>query len=87
LAIAVEPAWQGRGAGGLLVASFLDQLGARACHAAHVVVGADNADAVALYERSGFVIADRFELHPGTVSVLMQWDRPSAPPTPAAGLG
>ena len=80
LAIAVEPAWQGHGAGGLLVASFLDELGSRACAAAHVVVGADNGGAIALYERAGFVVADRFELHRGTRSVLMQWDRHSPPP-------
>ncbi len=53
--------------------------------AAHVVVGADNAGAVSLYERAGFVTVERFELHAGTESLLMQWDRrpePSAPPPP-----
>jgi hypothetical protein len=45
------------------------------------VVGADNTGAVHLYERSGFVTVDRFELHPGTVSLLMQWDRPPSLPT------
>ena len=37
------------------------------------------AEAVALYERSGFVTVDRFELHPGTESLLMQWDNRPAP--------
>ena len=33
-------------------------------------------------ERAGFVTVERFELHPGTESLLMQWDRPGAPPRP-----
>ncbi len=84
LAIAVDPAWQGRGVGRLLVGSFLDEVGARGAEAAHVVVGADNRAAVSLYERAGFVTVERFELHAGTESLLMQWDRPPGPPsTPA----
>jgi ribosomal protein S18 acetylase RimI-like enzyme len=78
LAVAVDPASQGRGAGRLLVAAFLDEIAARGGDAAHVVVGAANSTAVALYERSGFVTVDRFELHPGTESLLMQWDRPTS---------
>jgi hypothetical protein len=35
--------------------------------------------AVALYRRAGFEDVERFELHPGTESLLMQWDR--NPPT------
>jgi ribosomal protein S18 acetylase RimI-like enzyme len=85
LAIAVDPAWQGRGAGRLLVAAFLDQIAARGHDAAHVVVGADNAAAVSLYEQAGFVAVERFELHSGTESVLMQWDR--SPTDPASDPG
>jgi len=88
LAIAVDPAWQGHGVGRMLVASFLHEVGARGEDAAHVVVGADNRGAVSLYQQAGFVIVERFELHAGTESLLMQWDRrpetsgPGGPPRP-----
>jgi ribosomal protein S18 acetylase RimI-like enzyme len=85
LAVAVDPAQQARGTGRLLVTSFLDEVVARGCEAAHVVVGAHNRGAVALYERADFVIVDRFELHPGTESLIMQWDRPTSAPTSDAG--
>ncbi len=55
LSIAVDPAWQGRGAGRMLVAAFLDEVVTRGGGAAHVVVGADNRGAVAFYEQAGFV--------------------------------
>ena len=87
LAVAVDPGRQGRGAGRMLVASFLDEVVGRGCDAAHVVVGADNGGAIALYQRAGFVAAERFELHPGSESVLMQWDRPPTGPTSDAGPG
>ena len=83
LAIAVDPAWQGRGAGRILVSSFLDELGARGTDDAYVVVGAENGAAVGLYEQAGFVVHDHFELHPGTSSLLLQWHRPSPPPAAA----
>ena len=78
LAIAVDPAVRGRGAGALLVDGFLSEIGRRRQTAAHVVVGADNATAVALYRRAGFRTTERFELHPGTESLLMQWVSPTA---------
>jgi ribosomal protein S18 acetylase RimI-like enzyme len=85
LAVAVDPAMQRRGVGARLVHAFLGELAARDCGAAHVVVGADNAGAIALYERAGFVTAARFELHAGTESLLLQWDRggPLPPGRPA----
>ena len=84
LAVAVDPTWQGRGVGRSLVLAFVDEVVARGGNAAHVVVGADNRGAVSLYERAGFVPVERFELHAGTESLLMQWDRPGRPP---AGTG
>lgn len=85
LAIAIDRSHQGRGAGRTLVAEFLEELGRRGVDAAHVVVGAENRVAVALYEGNGFATVERFELHPGTESLLMQWDRPAATTPPAAG--
>jgi ribosomal protein S18 acetylase RimI-like enzyme len=81
LSVAVDPSWQGRGAGHRLVASFLDEVAARGCQAAHVVVGADNGRAISLYQRAGFVTTERFELHPGTESLLMLWDITTRPPS------
>jgi ribosomal protein S18 acetylase RimI-like enzyme len=80
LAVAVDPQCQGQRVGGRLVGAFLDQIVARSCDAAHVVVGADNDRAVSLYERCGFIPVEHFELHPGTVSLLMQWELTSPPP-------
>jgi ribosomal protein S18 acetylase RimI-like enzyme len=85
LAVAVAHGSVGQGLGGQLVNAFLDEIISRSCLAAHVVVGADNSVAVALYERCGFVIADRFELHAGITSLLMQWDRPAQPTASGPG--
>ncbi len=87
LAVAVDRDYQGAGAGRQLVASFLAEVSARGVDAAHVVVGADNRAAIALYERAGFDTVGRFELHAGTESLLMQWDRQAGTPPPAAGNG
>jgi ribosomal protein S18 acetylase RimI-like enzyme len=73
LAIAVDPATRGRGAGTLLVEEFFSEIRRRGQNAAHVVVAADNATAVNLYRRAGFAVMDRLELHAGTESFLMQW--------------
>ena len=79
LAIAVDPTAQGRGAGTLLVEGFLTEVGRRGQRAAFVVVAEDNETAVALYQRNGFRMVERFELHSGTQSLVMQWpSRPEA---------
>jgi ribosomal protein S18 acetylase RimI-like enzyme len=75
LAVAVDGSFQGKGAGWSLVNAFLSEVSARGGDAAHVVVGAENAAAVSLYRRAGFGEVERFELHSGTQSLLMQWDR------------
>ena len=80
LAVAVDPAVRGRGAGTLLVNGFLVEMRQRRQDAAHVVVAADNETAIALYGRAGFGTAERFELHPGTESLLMRWPAPRAIP-------
>jgi ribosomal protein S18 acetylase RimI-like enzyme len=79
LAVAVDARARGRGAGRLLVEGFLSELGRRRQEAAHVVVGAGNDTAIALYRRSGFQTVERFTLHAGTESLLMQWTNPSRP--------
>jgi ribosomal protein S18 acetylase RimI-like enzyme len=73
LAVAVDPRWRGRRVGALLVERFLGEIGRGGARTAHVVVGAHNGPAIALYESSGFKSANTFELHPGTESVLMRW--------------
>jgi ribosomal protein S18 acetylase RimI-like enzyme len=73
LAVAVQPAVRGRGVGTLLVHGFLAEIARRGQDAAHVVVGADNQTAIALYGQAGFTTGERFELHQGTQSLLMQW--------------
>jgi ribosomal protein S18 acetylase RimI-like enzyme len=78
LAVAVDPGREGEGIGKALVGAFLDQVTASGGHEAYVVVGADNAGAIRLYTRAGFEPGDEFELHAGTRSVLMQWDRDAA---------
>jgi len=79
LAVAVDPAWRGRHLGQRLVAAFLDELEHRRVSDAHVVVGSDNAAAIAMYRRAGFAPAATFEMHRGTASMLLET------PVPARG--
>jgi ribosomal protein S18 acetylase RimI-like enzyme len=74
LAVAVDPAARGRGVGTLLVEEFLMEIGRRGHEAAYVVVAATNETAASMYGRAGFQAVERFELHPGTESLLMQWN-------------
>ena len=82
LAVAVDPQWRGRHVGRQLVEGFLGELRDRGVDAAHVVVGADNGPAIAMYGRAGFAPARRFEMHRGTPSVLMEVTIPSASTRP-----
>jgi ribosomal protein S18 acetylase RimI-like enzyme len=72
LSIAVDPGWQGRHVGVLLVEGFLAEVERRGVAISQVVVGADNSPAVALYGRAGFRQVRTFELHRGTPSLLMR---------------
>ena len=87
LAIAVDPGEQGSGIGGALVDSFLAEVGRRGGRSAFVVVASRNDGAVRLYERGGFVYGDRVELHAGTSSLLLQWDRPEDGPEDGPDVG
>ncbi len=79
LSVAVDSVVRGRGAGSILVEGFLEEIGRRGLHTAYVVVAAGNETAIALYRRAGFEPAERFELHAGTESLVMQWTtRPAA---------
>ena len=77
LAVAVDPTWRGQHVGGQLVDAFLREIEERGLSAAHVVVGAENAAAIAMYRRAGFAPARTFELHRGTQSLVMQTVVPS----------
>ncbi|MDR3650553.1 MAG: GNAT family N-acetyltransferase [Acidimicrobiales bacterium] len=76
LAVAVDPEWRGRHVGRQLVEGFLRELEDRGVRGAHVVVGADNEAAIAMYRRSGFAPTRTFEMHPGTRSLVMETDVP-----------
>jgi ribosomal protein S18 acetylase RimI-like enzyme len=72
LAIAVDPGWRGHHVGALLVEGFVSEVEKRGGGDAQVVVGAENAVAIALYRRSGFETDHSFELHRGTTSLVMR---------------
>ncbi|HEX4490203.1 MAG TPA: GNAT family N-acetyltransferase [Acidimicrobiia bacterium] len=73
LAIAVAPDERGHGAGHALVDAFTGELSVRRVPRARVVVGADNAPAIALYQRSGFNPTETIEVHRGTASQVLTW--------------
>jgi ribosomal protein S18 acetylase RimI-like enzyme len=74
LSLAVRESARGQGTGLALVEAFKTEATRRGARSARVVVGAGNDAAIALYRRSGFVDAGRFELHSGSVSLLMRAD-------------
>jgi ribosomal protein S18 acetylase RimI-like enzyme len=73
LAIAVAPGGRGRGVGRALVDALTSELARRGVAAVRVVVGADNAGALRLYEACGFKPATRIEVHRGTASRVLTW--------------
>jgi len=80
LAVAVDPAFRGARLGTVLVEGFLAEVARRGGGRAQVVVGADNAPAIAMYRRSGFAEVRAFELHPGTTSLVLAAATAAAPP-------
>jgi ribosomal protein S18 acetylase RimI-like enzyme len=79
ITLGVDPAWRGRHVSKALIDGFLAELTRRGeSTATQLFVAEDNATALALYDRYGFFVADRYEHHRGTVSLLMR--RPADTP-------
>jgi ribosomal protein S18 acetylase RimI-like enzyme len=68
LSIAVAPEGRNRGLGQSLVREAIDGLGASGAPEVKVVVGATNEPANRLYERTGFHLKARIDVHAGTAS-------------------
>ncbi|HEX6207410.1 MAG TPA: GNAT family N-acetyltransferase [Actinomycetota bacterium] len=68
LSIAVAPGARAKGVGRALAGGVLTALGRRGATEVKVVVGADDEDANRFYERVGFRLAARLEVHAGTAS-------------------
>jgi ribosomal-protein-alanine N-acetyltransferase len=69
---------QGAGLGGLLLRALLDEAARRACTQVYLEVRADNAAAIALYQRHGFQrIGDRpAYYHDGTDALVLRARQP-----------
>lgn len=73
LAMAVAPLARRRGLGASLVQALLDDARSQGIEAMKVVVGADNPEAISLYESTGFGDPRRIEIHAGTPSLELLW--------------
>lgn len=73
LAMAVAPEARRRGLGFQLGRRLLDTLAARGEDRVNVVVGADNAVAIAAYRKMGFEPAGAIEVHAGERSEVLTW--------------
>jgi|GEM_PF-587846 len=73
LSVAVAPEWQGQGIGAKLIGNLQEKLEGRRVSGAKVVTSADNLGAQRMYQKCGFEIVHRFELHRGTESVVLAW--------------
>lgn len=82
--VAVAPGMQGRGVGRMLLCGLVDRARDRGAHVMHLEVRADNAAALRLYERAGFVADGRRRDYygPGRDALLMSLAL-SGPPGPA----
>lgn len=72
MALAVDPACRRQGIGAALVAAFVDRLATAGAATARVVVGADNAAAMALYRAQGFEPAAELQVHAGVRSLVLR---------------
>ncbi len=77
LAVAVEEAAGGRGIGTLVVDAATRRLAERGEAAVKVVTGSDNTVALRLYERCGFAVQTRVEVHEGVSSEVLVWNSSS----------
>jgi ribosomal protein S18 acetylase RimI-like enzyme len=77
LAVAVDASAGGRGVGRCVVDAATGELSARGSDAVKVVAGADNAAALRLYAKCGFVKRARIEVHRGTPSEVLVWNSSS----------
>ena len=80
LSLAVAATARRRGAGAKLVHSFHAAAVQTGSRTARVVVAAANDTAIRVYLESGFVEAERFELHAGTESLILRADLSSICP-------
>ena len=64
---------RGRGLGTRLGKQFLTELAQKGASEVTVVVGSDNAQAIAAYLKMGFVPSGTMEVHAGEESAVMSW--------------
>ncbi len=72
-ATALIPEARGRGLGTRLGVEFLEHLRVLGAREVRVIVGSDNAQAIAAYRKMGFFDAYTIEVHAGEQSVVMVW--------------
>jgi ribosomal protein S18 acetylase RimI-like enzyme len=75
LSIAVDERASGRGLGGALAGAVEEELQRRGVDAARIVIAADNSASLGVFTRRGWTLAERVELHSGTPSEILVWQR------------
>lgn len=85
LRIAIHPDHRGHGLGGLLLRAFVERASGQGAEAIHLEVREDNAPAIALYEREGFVLGHRRRdyYQDGCAARLYRFDAAPKPASPA----
>ncbi len=77
LTVAVDADFGGRGIGALVVDAATQRLAERGEAAVKVVAGSDNVAALRLYEKCGFTVRSRIEIHEGVSSEVLVWNSSS----------